>query len=1286
MKWTKDQQKVIDTRDCNLLVSAAAGSGKTAVLVERIIEMISDSENPINVDELLVVTFTKAAAAQMRDKIAKAIENRLEKEPHNEHFLRQLNLIHQANILTIDSFCYQVVKEHFYALHIDPGINIGDSMQLAVLRSEVLEEVIESFYQDNEDFVRFSDVFSADKNDDAMEDYILRVYQVCSSYPRPKEWTKQARKTLLVQTKEEFNELGVVKKYIDEVHSCAQGIRDKVQMALEKTRQVDGPFFLEKAILADVVVVESILSAKTYVQLADLLPVKWERAGAKKGEYDEDLRVEVDELRKAYKKEVDALLKAFAVPIEQVLSQMQKQAPMFVALLDAVDAFSDQFMQQKLAKNMLEFSDVEHFALDVLCEGYDEDGMPIPSLIGREMAENFKEILIDEYQDSNYLQEDILQCVSTISQGKNNMFMVGDVKQSIYSFRMARPDLFMHKYNTYEMEEGQPCQKILLKKNFRSRSNVLQSINYLFYQIMDRDLGGIAYTEDEALDPGRDYLEGTDDSVELLLGESKNFTYLSALDEAETSEKDEDLDEDLEDIGKQELEASMVAKRIAELMGNGKEKPHQVVDDITGQLRDVTYSDIVILFRSHTAFEQVFYETLTARGIPVQTSGGKGYLESVEIRLLVSLLKVIDNPYIDVELAAILRGYFGHFSSDELAIIFLVKRFLEQENEVEEATNKTRKNRKMPLYDVLCHIANLCENEHTFLEEKCADFYLILKTQIALKCQSVLSLISRLQDMQVHADSSQIISEIYYREGYYYYVQSMPQGAGRARNLDAFLQVAIHYANDSFCSVYALLKYVKKLQEKEIATDGESSTDVTEQAVRIMSIHKSKGLEFPVVFLSGLGKGFNLMDTKSPLIIHSDYYLGAKYRDLQKRCGNDTFVRQAIASLMITESIAEELRLFYVGLTRAKEKLILTGVTSDIPKLIKKYEHIPKKIEDKLSYANVHMARNYLDFVVMGCMRNRTFYKAMNDVRKRMDKKGENIVGADYEAKYFFDEPQIHLKVFVYDFESLLVYHLQSDQERFDDRENKLKQWSQQEAKKTDSLLWQLQWEYENLEVAKQKTKMSVTEIQRLYETDFEPADVIIREHKKLEEYQPKIPQFISEKTQLTAAQRGTFVHKAMELFDFVNATSKEAISKCLLDMRNEERIPEELGNILTDDKMEQFVKSSLGQRMVKAAQVNHLYKEKQFVIGAYLNGKEQDPVVVQGIIDAYFEEDGELVLVDYKTDQIQKGQEEKLVNRYALQLRYYKETLEQLTGMKVKESYLYSFALDAPIRMPDSL
>ena len=1286
MQWTKDQRKIIDARDCNLLVSAAAGSGKTAVLVERIIEMIADTAHPMDIDELLVVTFTKAAAAQMKDKIAKALEDMLQKEPENEHYMKQLNYISQANILTIDSFCYQVVKENFHVLGIDPTIRIGEPGEILLLQDETLEQVVETCYE-NPDFVECSEAFSADKTDDRIMEYILKIYTVCSSYPRPEQWIAYAKESLHIESEEEFVKVPFVKQYFEELHQMAQGIRVKVQMALDIARSIDGPLYMEKALLSDVLLVEDLMSAKTYTHFADLTGQKFAGIGrAKKGDvYDVDKADRIKAIRDEYKKEINAIFALFEVPFDVVLEQFAGQEKMLGALLDAAEMFRQQFLQAKLEKGILEFSDVEHFALQVLCEGYDEEDRPVPSAVGREMSNQFREILIDEYQDSNYLQEAILQCVSRISEGTYNIFMVGDVKQSIYSFRMARPDLFMDKYHSYSDKEDQPCRKLLLKNNFRSRANVLETINYIFYQIMGQELGGIEYTEDEALVPGRDFVEVADDEVELLLGESKDFEFVQGMDEEMTAQKEENLDENLEDIGKIELEATMIAKRIRRMMD---ERPYQIVAEDGQTLQNVDYKDMVILFRAPSAFSQVFQEVLMNYNIPVRIQNENGYFDTVEIRMVLSMLRVIDNPFNDVEMTAVLRGYYGRCSSNELAVLAIIKRLLEweensenEESRKEDAGKREKRQRKqLYIYQVARMLAS---DERTRIAERLSHVRKDVYESLCEKCNHVVQLIEECMEKKSYMGIGQLLQYLYFDKGFYYYVQAMPEGTFRIRNLKLLLGETKAFADATFQSLFDFLQYVNKLQQKAVSLGGDPSVESTENAVRIMSIHKSKGLEFPVVFLAGTGKNFNLMDTKTPLIIDSDYYLGAKYIDTKRRCGNDTFKRKAFAALMRTQSIAEELRLLYVGLTRAKEKLIITGVTRDIPALIHKHEMVLADSDVKLGYSNVHSAENYLDLLVAAFLRNAIFHEAMKNVPKRLDKRGEQILSAEYTLEHEIDTPPIRLIVETYDFKKLTVMHLQSNMEQQMDKAEDLKEWLNGKAEYKEELEGRLSWKYVNERLSEQKSKLSVTEIKRIYETENEPSDVVETVSYKKDTF--SVPRFIAGERKMNAAMRGTWVHKAMELFDNAQLTDGETITAFLDKMWKEGRLPEETKEFLTADKFVTFAGSKLGKRMCQAAREAKLYKEKQFVVGvpaSRLVGEipQEDCIVVQGIVDAYFAEGEDLVLVDYKTDRIKDGQEEELIKRYRTQMQYYKDTLEQLTGKKVKETYLYSFALGKEI------
>ena len=1291
MNWTKEQQQVIEYRHGNLLVSAAAGSGKTAVLVERIIQMVFDSDSPIDIDKLLVVTFTKAAASQMKDKIAGAIEKKMLEDPGNEHYLRQLNLVREANILTIDSFCYKVLKEYFHVISVDPKITIAEEAELELIKQEVLSEVLEDYYKNDQAFVDFSNAYSNDKDDANIEEYMLMLYDISESYPFPEEWLNNAKLSFCIKDEKDLLELPYMKSYINEIRSDAKDIYDDINACLELIRGKGGPTHYEKAVLSDIEMVSDIISERTYSGLHEAASRKFATLNrAPKGsEFDADIADRIKDVRDGYKKRINSLLKPFTVPVDVLLTQSKQQEQMMSAFVDAVIEFSRRFFDRKLSKSLVGFSDVEHLALKILCDGIDDNGMPVPSRVGKELSEKFEEILIDEYQDSNYLQENILRCVSKVPYGCNNIFMVGDVKQSIYGFRMARPDLFTEKYETYDeyiedaeklsdKDETKRCNKILLSRNFRSRNNILEAVNYLFYQIMSKPLGGIDYGEKEALICGSEYPVYEKDNVELLIGESKEADMLMSLEEQD----DEHLDDEYIDVSGMELEAGMVADRIRKLVGKDGGDAHLITDAVTGKLRPVEYRDIVILFRAPGRYQPVFSEILMKQNIPVKLQNENGYFDVVEILGLITFLKMIDNPYNDVECAAYFRGFFCGFTNDELAVIYLMKRELEQNIKEQfylyKAAGMLTADKEY-FYSIFSKVfAKKTDGDAGNTGGVLPDF-------LYNKCSKALALLDDYRRYKNRYSISELINRVYYETGYYYYVEAMPEGKERSRNLLLFEDEAKRYEQRGFTTLFGFLRFVKRIAEKNISLGGDASVEITENVVRIMSIHRSKGLEFPVVFVSGLGKQFNLTDTKSPIIIHSDYYISAKYVDPIRRCGNDTFSRKAFASLIRNENIGEELRIFYVALTRAKEKLILTGVTPDITKVVRKMSKVCDAAGRSIKPSLLKNSDSYLDFVVAGMMRNRIFHEAMNNVRSRYNKKGE-IVSCRYDVIDHIDTPEFEFMVDIFYYNDMVLNQIDTGEEQFEQRQNRLQSFYEADTKKYDRISAALLWEYEDELLTKQKSKMSVTEIKRVFQNKAAEAEDNTLENTMEytlsdKQYKDIKPRFIEERKTMDAAEKGTWIHKAMELLDNRKMVDKDGVERELERLYQEERLPVETKAFITTDKIISFAESRLGRRMTKAAEEKRLYKERRFVIGADVI-KAAPKVVVQGIIDAYFEEDGKLILIDYKTDRIKTGEEELLKERYKTQLDYYKNTLEKLTGMVVSEVYIYSFALDKEIKL----
>ena len=1283
MDWTKEQKKVIDTRECNLLVSAAAGSGKTAVLVERIIQMVFDKDNPIDIDRLLVVTFTKAAASQMKEKIAQAIEKKISDNPANDNYVRQLNLLRDANILTIDSFCYRIVKEYFHVIAVDPKVRVAEESELEIVKQEILEDVIEDFYKNNMDFCAFSNAYSADKNDDVIEDYILKLYTLSESYPFPDAWLKNARNNLQVESEDDILGMDFMQVYINDIHIIAKEIRGTILQYLDMSRSDNGPSHYEETLLSDVERIDSIISAKTYSVFNDLCSGKFAtlKRAKKSDVFDVDIAELIKKGRDTYKKQINSLLNIFSLPIEDVLMQCRLSEKMLCSYIDITMEFSKRFLKRKTELGLVGFNDVEHYALQILCSGVDDAGNIIPSGIGKELSSRFYEILIDEYQDSNYLQENILRCVSRVPYGDNNIFMVGDVKQSIYAFRMARPNLFTEKYNTYKelSDEGIHDEvKILLQRNFRSRKNILDFTNYIFCQIMRSSIGGIEYTDKEELNAGRIYPDNEQDSVEFLLGESKDHSDLvNAYDPSEN--ESEHLDDEYIDVSGMELEAGMIADRIYKLMGGDGNAPQMITDDVTGKMRPIEYRDIVILLRSPKSYQPVFSEILMKRDIPVRLQNENGYFDMVEIQGLITFLKMLDNPYNDVECAALLRGYFGKMNSDELSILTLMRRYVQD--------NNTQYLKTKYLYSF---IVSVVENEKLFFdiyngvfqdEKERVGFDEYSCGILFEKCINVVDNLTHFRNEKNICSITELIEKIYFETDYYYHVMAMPQGKERSRNLMLFLEETKKYEYAKTRTLFDFLRFVKRISERQISLGGDAASESSENMVRIMSIHRSKGLEFPVVFVSGLGKKINMSDTKLPIILHSDYYISAKYVNLEKRCVSDTFMRKSVAALMKLEMIAEELRVFYVALTRAKEKLILSAVTPDIVKLVKKYESCATVQTLKLKHSVISSVDSYLDILAASLVRNVDFHNAMKNIKQRYDKDGK-LISAGYDVENYIENGNLNIDISVFPYNDMIHSQIDTGVDKVRSRIDKFKKFSVQKSANIEVLNKNLDWKYIDDDIKNQKSKMSVTEIKRIHQIK----DETLNEEEKKEnvidtDYKEIMPRFVAGDVSMNASIKGTWFHKVMELIDNRKLDGIYDASNELGRLYDEGLIPEETRTFITADKINAFSKSMLGKRMHQAALNNRLYKERKFVVGFPV--KENAPeVVVQGIIDAYFEENGKIILLDYKTDKIKEGQEKILVDRYKTQMDYYRKTLEKITGLEISEVYLYSFALDKEIKI----
>ena len=857
VKWTEEQQKVIQLRNRNILVSAAAGSGKTAVLVERIITMLTEDDPPVDVDKLLIVTFTEAAASEMKERIRLAIEKKLLEYPEDEHLKQQATLIHNAQITTIHSFCLSVIRDHFHAIDIDPGFRIGEEGELKLLRHDVLEEMLEEKYQEgSKSFLDFAAAYSTGRDDKKIEDLILKIYEFSRSYPDSEAWLESCVEAYRIPDVETLEKSSFMQKVMADIRKNLEDARELLAQAEMIALSPDGPAVYEATLDKDMQVIEELSAIRSYEKMAEAFTnVKWARIAANKDQTVLEEKIEqvkkIRELVKGIVKNISG--QYFYESPQELVEDLKMCAPAMEELGNLVRLFGKKFEEQKRAQNIIDFSDMEQYALRILTEK-SEDGF-VPSKIAQEYQNQFQEVMIDEYQDSNLIQEAILNSVSTCRSGRYNIFMVGDVKQSIYRFRLSRPELFLEKFYTYNIEESQ-TQRIDLHRNFRSRKEVLESANAIFRQIMTEKLGGIVYDEQAALYPGAEYPETENLKTEILLMDSD-------LDEYQKT--DGDTSKGI--VSERELEARMIAMRIRELLRSQK-----VVDKETGELRNVRYSDIVILTRSVKGFADVFTEVLNREGIPAYAGTSEGYFQTQEVGVLLDYLRVLDNRRQDIPLAAVLRSAFAEMSDEEMAEIRC-------------------------MYPDKPFFESVAEYRVHGREQK-----------IREKLEKCLGQMDELRLIVPYTPMHELLWKILDRTGYGDYVAAMPGGAQRRANLDMLIEKARAYEATSYKGLFHFVRYIEQLQKYDVDYGEASIEDEYADTVRVMTIHKSKGLEFPVVITAGMGKRFNMQDARSAVALHAGMGVGLDAVDLEYRTKIPSIIKKVIQKEEALESLGEELR------------------------------------------------------------------------------------------------------------------------------------------------------------------------------------------------------------------------------------------------------------------------------------------------------------------------------------------------------------------------------------------
>jgi ATP-dependent helicase/nuclease subunit A len=1272
--WTQEQLAAITTSGCNLLVAAAAGSGKTAVLVERIIRKITDTKNPVDIDRLLIVTFTNAAATEMRERIGDAISKALEENPQSKQLQKQLALLHKASITTIHSFCLEVIKNNFHCIDLDPNFRIADQTESLLLKMEALEELFEEKYdvllEENtegfrEAFFQLVECYGGSTDDQALQEMVFTLHDFVQSSPWPEQWLRERVEDFNIPDDTDFGSTAWGKVLMENIKIELHGLLGILKRAINIIQSDEGLHPYLSNFQDDVRIICTLLEKcdGTWDALndafADCAFGRLSRCGKDVDkEKQENVKMMRDEVKNRLKKIKEDIFTSIS---REIIADLKKMYPLINCLSELVIEFERKYAAKKKEKSLLDFNDLEHFCLDILTES-DSDGKLYPSKAALVYRERFEEILIDEYQDSNMVQEVIMRMISRTDTKVPNIFMVGDVKQSIYRFRQARPELFLDKYRRYSHEEGERERKIQLYKNFRSRQEVINSVNFIFKQIMSKSVGELDYSEEEALNLGAKYdVLGDSDgysggAVELHLLVMKDdeseatdsAAYASKKTEnfVEDSESDEWISDEEEELDIIQAEARIVVKRIKELMlPDESEKVFKVYDKQLKTYRPVQYKDIVILLRATRNWADIFMEELGAQGIPAYADTGTGYFKTIEVQTVISLLQIIDNPMQDIPLLSVLRSPIVSFTPEELIDIRLV-------------------DRESSLYEAMKKLAAE-ENSET-----------------ANKCTKFLNNLDRWRKKASYMSTDELIWYLYSDTGYFSFVGAMPGGTQRQANLRILFERARQYEATSYKGLFNFIHFINKLKSNQGDMGSAKILGENENVVRIMSIHKSKGLEFPVVFVSGTGKGFNLQDMNKKILLHQDLGFGPDFVDHKRRIFYSTAAKQALKFKIKTESLSEEMRVLYVAFTRAKEKLIITGAVRDLDKTIKRWCSSLEIDDERLPAYEILRGKNYLDWIGAALIRHKdcTLLRQIGGWEQQYSSILGKISPVTKDTSTG-EDTLWQIKLWTKKDISNSTREAEQKEQDF------LREIEALDAETVNSEYVQdiqrrLEWGYPYQMSAKLPTKMSVTELKRHFNTEFSDEYAVPVFVPTL----VKRPMFLEETKGLTAAEKGTILHFVMQHLDLDRVTTVKDIELQIGAMVANELLTEQQAKSVNLYKVKSFFDSDLGIRLLKTYQSNHINGVKREVpfnieleCAALYRELDQDlyrgdTILIQGIIDCYFEEWGELVLIDYKTDYAANGTTNLIKDKYRIQIDYYAKALEKITGKSVKEKYIYLF------------
>ena len=1423
--WTDEQWRAIVCRGEDTLVTAGAGSGKTRVLVERVLQRIMEGDPPQEIDRFLVVTFTNAAAAEMKQRIGAALEKAIRENPEVPHLRRQLLLLNRASISTVHSFCMEVIQRYFYLRNLDPSFRILDETEAELLRAEVLEELLEEYYENNEaesPFYRLADIYSDDRGDRSLQVLVLRLYDFSRSHLQPERWLHEKAAAFVLDGAGELEGTAWIQELLRACRLELKSILGRLEEALRLCREPGGPEPYAGSLEDDIAALQEICSAagSSWGDLSHALqlPVFGRLTACRGSSYEEDLKERVKKIRDECKKELGKLKEQlFRRPLAEQAEDLILLAPLLEALVELVLAFAGRYRQAKEEKGAADFSDLEHYALQILSspvpgspdspgdttktpalfeQGSEVLGSPdspgdallpspavlehgdtttpspaalehgdilLPSAAALEYRERFSEVLVDEYQDINAVQEAILKLIAVPGPG-GNMFMVGDVKQSIYRFRLAEPELFLQKYKGY-YTGSLPGESITLARNFRSRREILAGVNYLFGQIMDETVGEIQYDREVRLLYGASYPDSSSEegenpyAPELLLidrsgapddGERTPVEGDGAPDEGEGTfaegdnapgggnafptdgnrdsagdAGEEELTEMAQAAAEEEwekaaLEGRLIAQRIRELMGDGvKRRPFSVYDKNTQTKRAVAYRDIVILLRSALNWAIPVMDELRRYGIPAYADLGTGYFEAVEVEVMLSLLKIIDNPFQDIPLAAVLRSPLVGLTADDLARIRTRaprKSFYDALQEFCRDAQKDTANSKSTAGGGICSDnAGAGNNGSSSVGEsgrgngisavngisdgsvKNGDAGDVKNgssggpfSPLQEKLKYFLKQLYAWQDEARQGSLAELLWRIYGDTGYYELVGGMPGGDQRQANLRALYDRARQYETTSLRGLFRFLRFIERLRDRGGDLGAARALGEQEDVVRIITVHKSKGLEYPIVFVAGLSKQFNLQDLRQGFLLHKELGFGPKYIDAGLGVSYPTLPWLALKKRLSRELLAEEMRILYVALTRAEEKLILVGTAVNLVKDVQRWAEAARGKAQLLEPGYRLRAKSFLDWIGPALLRHRS-----SEVLRRMLADPGRVFYPGEEEQSFWNLWNVR----VVGSRDVIAGEGPGAAEKGEEqilweKVARLEpvpgggKWSKEIKRR-------LEWSYPCRAAAEHYAKVSVSEMKKLHAAGLPGDDADEAPWVKFWPQTGPRPRFLEESS-LTAAERGTAYHAVMQYISFECAAgppAAEEISRQMEEMVAAERITEQEREAVDPDAIAAFFETPLGKRVLGA---NRVRREVPFsmalpaeeVYPGYHDyssatdkgnpkGKHsgKEPVLIQGVIDCLtWEDDGGVLLIDFKSDHISGVKVEALRERYRLQLELYSRAVEEIWKVKVKGKYLYFF------------